>query len=196
MGPLIPLGYIDEGWSYVIAVLLGMAFGFILESSGFSSSRKVVGLFYGYDFTVLRVFFTATITAMVGLLYFNYMEWIDLSMIYFPPTYVLAAALGGLVMGFGFIMGGFCPGTGVCAAAIGKIDAAIYVIGLYLGIFFFSGTYRWFEGIYTSYNWGQVKITETLGGSTGVFAFAFVAVAIIAFIVTAWIQKRVPKVEY
>lgn len=196
MGPLILQGYIDEGWSYVIAVLVGVGFGFILESSGFSTSRKVVGLFYGYDFTVLRVFFTATITAMVGLLYFNYMEWIDLSMVFFPDTYVLAAVVGGGVMGLGFILGGFCPGTGVCAASIGKVDAATYVIGLYIGIFFFSGTYDWFEGIYNSYALGNVRITETLGVSTGVFAFGFVLVAIIAFMVTAWIQKRVRKVEY
>ena len=196
MGPLIPQGFIDHGWSYVIAVLVGIGFGFILESSGFSSSRKIVGLFYGYDFTVLRVFFTAVITAMVGLLYFNYMEWIDLSMIYFPPTYLLGASIGGAIMGAGFIMGGFCPGTGVCAASIGKLDALTYVFGLYLGIFFFSGTYKWFEGLYTNYNLGHVKITETLGVSTGVFAAAFVAIAIAAFIFTAWVQKRVGKVEY
>jgi hypothetical protein len=196
MGPLIPQGYIDGGWSFVIALLVGIAFGAILESSGFSSSRKIVGLFYGYDFTVLRVFFTASITAMVGLLYFNYMEWIDLSMVYFPPTYVLAAVIGGLIMGLGFVMGGFCPGTGVCALGIGKLDALAYVIGLYLGIFFFSEAYATFEWLYNSYDLGQVKITETLSISTGVFAFGFVAVAIIAFVVTAWIERRVKPVIY
>jgi hypothetical protein len=196
MGPLIPQGIIDGGWSFVIALLVGFCFGWILEASGFSSSRKIVGLFYGYDFTVLRVFFTATITAMVGLLYFNYMEWIDLSMIYFSPTYVLAAIVGGLVMGLGFIMGGFCPGTGVCAVAIGKLDALAYVVGLYLGIFFFSEAFSWFEGLYNSYALGQVRITETLNVSTGVFAFGFIAAAIFAFIVTAWIQRRVKPVEY
>jgi hypothetical protein len=196
MGPLIPQGFIDGGWSFVIALLVGVCFGFILEASGFSSSRKIVGLFYGYDFTVLRVFFTATITAMVGLLYFNYLGWIDLSMIYFPPTYVLAAVIGGLIMGLGFIMGGFCPGTGICAVAIGKLDALAYVLGLYLGIFFFSETYTWFEGLYTSYALGQVRVTESLGISTGLFAFAFVAIAIVAFVVTAWIQRRVKPVEY
>ncbi|MCB0637491.1 MAG: YeeE/YedE family protein [Lewinella sp.] len=196
MGPLIPQGYIDSGWSFVIALLVGVAFGAILESSGFSSSRKIVGLFYGYDFTVLRVFFTASITAMIGLLYFNYMEWIDLSMVYFPPTYVLAAVVGGLIMGLGFVMGGFCPGTGVCALGIGKLDALAYVFGLYLGIFFFSEAYDQFEWLYNSYDLGQVKITETLGIPTGLFAFGFVAVAIIAFVVTAWIERRVKPVIY
>jgi hypothetical protein len=196
MGPLIPHGIIDDGWSYVIAFLIGIAFGFILEASGFSSSRKIVGLFYGYDFTVLRVFFTATVTAMVGLLWFNYLGWIDIGEIYFPSTYVNAAITGGVIMGLGFIMGGFCPGTGMCAVAIGKLDALAYVFGLYLGIFIFSGAYSWFEGLYLKNALGKIQISEALGISTGLFAFLFVAAALFAFIVTDWIQKRVKPVDY
>ncbi len=45
----------------IIAILIGIAFGFILEASGFSSSRKLAGVFYGYDFAVLKVFFTAAV---------------------------------------------------------------------------------------------------------------------------------------
>ena len=61
MGPLIPNGFIPYEWNIIIAVLIGLAFGFILEASGFSSSRKLVGVFYGYDFAVLKVFFTAAL---------------------------------------------------------------------------------------------------------------------------------------
>ena len=50
MGPLIPNGVIPGEWSYIIALLIGLAFGYILEASGFSSSRKLAGVFYGYDF--------------------------------------------------------------------------------------------------------------------------------------------------
>ncbi|MBV6429407.1 MAG: hypothetical protein KIPDCIKN_03959 [Haliscomenobacter sp.] len=196
MGPLIPQGIIGEGWSYVIAFITGAFFGMILESSGFSSSRKIVGLFYGYDFTVLRVFFTATVTAMIGLLYFNYMGWIDLSMVYFPPMYLWAAIVGGLIMGLGFIMGGFCPGTGLCAVGIGKLDALANVVGLYLGIFLFSEAYPFFEKLYLSNALGDLRVNEVLGISSGLFAFLFAAFALVAFIVTAWIQKRVKPVDY
>ncbi|MBK8878345.1 MAG: YeeE/YedE family protein [Haliscomenobacter sp.] len=196
MGPLIPQGIIDGGWSYVIAFVTGAFFGMILESSGFSSSRKIVGLFYGYDFTVLRVFFTATITAMIGLLYFNYMGWIDLSMVYFPPMYLWAAISGGLIMGLGFIMGGFCPGTGLCAVGIGKLDAVANVVGLYLGIFLFSEAYPFFEKLYMSNAMGNLRVNEVLGISSGLFAFLFASIALAAFIITAWIQKRVKPVDY
>ena len=82
MGPLIPNGIITGDWDFVIALLLGIVFGFILEASGFSSSRNITGVFYGYNFVVLRVFFTAVIVAMVGFLYFDYFGWLDLDKIF------------------------------------------------------------------------------------------------------------------
>ena len=51
MGPLVPF-IISEEFSLIIAFFLGIGFGFILEQAGFSSTKKLVGLFYGYDFTV------------------------------------------------------------------------------------------------------------------------------------------------
>ncbi len=141
MGPLIPNGIISGEWSFVIAILLGVAFGFILEASGFSSSRNIVGVFYGYNFVVLRVFFTAVIVAMVGLLYFDYFGWIDLSKIFILPTYVAPMISGGVIMGVGFIMGGFCPGTSFTAIAIGKLDGLVFTVGLYLGIAGFTLIY-------------------------------------------------------
>lgn len=196
MGPLIPLGIIPEQWNSVIALLIGMAFGFIMEGSGFSSSRKIVGLFYGYDFTVLRVFFTATITTAIGVLYFDYLGWMDVSMLYIHPTYVTAAIVGGLIMGLGFVTGGFCPGTSVCAAAIGKIDGIVFTIGLMVGIFIFSEAFSWFEGIYNGNFLGSVKVTETLGISDSLFVVLFAVVALMAFYVTSHIRRRVKEVNY
>jgi len=88
MGPLIPNDIINPEWNYVFAVLIGMAFGFIMESTGFSSSRKIAGSFYGYDFTMLRFFMTAAITALIGLLYMDHFGWIDRSELFVVPTYL------------------------------------------------------------------------------------------------------------
>jgi hypothetical protein len=137
MGPLIPQEVIGEGWNFFIAFAVGIGFGFVLEQAGFSSSRKLAGVFYGYDAVVLKVFFTAAVTGMLGLLYFSLFGWIDLSMIWVNPTYLWSAIIGGIIMGAGFIIGGFCPGTSVCAAAIGKIDAMVFVGGIFFGNFRF-----------------------------------------------------------
>jgi uncharacterized membrane protein YedE/YeeE len=193
MGPLIPNGIISGDWSHLFAFFIGLAFGLIMEGTGFGSSRKIVGLFYGYDFTVVRVFFTATFIAMMGLLYFNYAGLIDLSMIYFPTTYLYSAITGGIIMGLGFILAGFCPGTGIVAASIGKIDAMVFVLGIFIGIFLFAEIFPWVKDFYYAKDLGKSRINEVFGLSKSMFAFLFVLVAVVVFVVTRTIEIRVNK---
>jgi len=193
MGPLIPNGVISGDWDFVIAIVLGIAFGFILEASGFSSSRNITGVFYGYNFVVLRVFFTAVIVAMVGLMYFDYFGWLDLSKIFILPTYLWPMILGGVIMGVGFIMGGFCPGTSFTAIAIGKLDGLVFTIGLYLGIFVFSEAFPLFQNFYYSGNLGNVTLTDVTGIPAAWFAVAFTVIALSAFWGTMFIEKKVRK---
>jgi hypothetical protein len=196
MGPLIPLDIIDPSWNNVFALIIGIAFGFVLESSGFSSSRKLAGVFYGYDFVVLKVFFTAAITAAIGLYYFYYLGWIDMSMIYINPTYIAPGIVGGIIMGLGFILGGYCPGTSYCGVAIGKIDAIVYSIFMMVGIFIFSEFYPLFENFYNSGFIGNPTVYETLGIPVSVFMIILIVIALAAFYITSLIQKKVKKVEY
>jgi uncharacterized protein len=191
MGPLIPLGQIATGWDFVIALLIGIAFGFILESTGFSSSRNIAGVFYGYNFVVLRVFFTAVVVAMIGLQYFDYMGWLDLNLVYILPTYVNSMIIGSVLMGLGFVLGGFCPGTSYTAIAIGKVDAIVFTVGLFLGIFLFSEFFPSLENLYYGDSLGNITISEMLGISNGVITFTFVLIALVAFYVTWLIEKRV-----
>jgi len=48
------------------AFIIGLAFGFSLEQAGFGSSRRLAGIFYFQDMTVLKVMFTAVLVAMLG----------------------------------------------------------------------------------------------------------------------------------
>lgn len=196
VGPLIPLGVIPESWNNLLALLLGIGFGFALEASGFSSSRKIMGTFFGYDFVVLRVFFTAAVTAMTGIIYFDYMGWMDSSLLYINPYYIMSAIVGGIIMGFGFALGGYCPGTSFCGIAIGKVDAMVFVGGLLIGIFIFSELYPLFEGMYNSGNLGGAKIYDLLGMRETVFAFLLIVAAVGMFYGAAYVEKKVKKVEY
>ncbi len=192
MGPLVP-DLIGNELNFIVALVIGIFFGAILEQAGFSTSKKLVGLFYGYDFTVLRVFFTAGIVAMIGILAFDHFGLLDVSLIYINPTFIWSAVIGGLIMGLGFVVGGFCPGTSVCAAAIGKIDAMIFVAGSFIGVFIFAEGYPLFEDFYKAGYWGNVQIFDTLGMSKSLFAFILAVVAISAFVVTSMIENKVNK---
>ena len=191
MGPLIPQGIIGGEWNLVIAVLIGVAFGFVLESSGFSSSRKLAGVFYGYDFVVMKVFFTAAITAMMGLLYFDYLGWLDINLIYVNPTFIYSSIIGGVIMGIGFIAGGYCPGTSFTGVAIGKIDAMVFTGGMFIGILIFAEGFPWLSELYAKGNLGAIKMNETLGISAPLFVFLVILVAIPMFYFATKIEKKI-----
>lgn len=195
MGPLIP-EYISPEWNNIIAIILGMAFGYVLESSGFSSSRKLVGVFYGYDFAVLRVFFTAAIVSSLGLLFMDYFGWVDMAALDGLPARVYPIILGGLIMGLGFVTGGFCPGTCVTAMGIGKLDGWVFFLGIMIGVFVFSEMFPLFENFYNSSNVGDVTVPEYFNLNPYWFTAVISVVAVIAFYVTLQIRKRVKKVEY
>jgi hypothetical protein len=179
-------------WNLLAALIIGIAFGFVLERAGFSTSRKLAGVFYGYDFTVLKVFFTAAFTAAAGLLYLNYFGIFEFEKVWMPTTYLTPTIVGGAIMGVGFIMGGFCPGTSLCGIATGKIDAFVFVIGIAIGVLFYGLTY---EAIWEDFrllgNIGKVKIGDLLGISPGIAVFIFIMFGLVVF----WLVDKIKK-EY
>ncbi|MCX6240082.1 MAG: YeeE/YedE thiosulfate transporter family protein [Bacteroidia bacterium] len=196
MGPLAPMEIISENTNFLLAFLTGIGFGFVLEQSGFSSSRKLAGIFYGYDTVVLKVFFTAAITAMLGLLFFSLFGWIDLNLVYINPTYLYSAIAGGVIMGAGFIMGGYCPGTSFCGASIGKIDALVFIGGLFIGVMIFGAGYSLWDELYMAKFLGSPKVSEFLGLSDGFFALLLIIAALGMFRVAEWAEKKFPADEY
>ena len=196
MGPLIPNGLIPYEWNNIFAILIGLAFGFVLESSGFSSSRKLAGVFYGYDFAVLKVFFTAAVVAAIGLYYLDFLGYISVSSLYVQPTYLWGGIIGGAIMGVGFVAAGFCPGTALTSVAIGKIDAMVYVFGIMIGVFIFAELYPLFQPLYEGSFLGNITLVDSLGVNPYWFIFALTIGAIIAFALSDMVQKRVKKVFY
>jgi rhodanese-related sulfurtransferase len=194
MGPLVP-DVISNDLNFMVALVIGILFGVILEQAGFSTSKKLVGLFYGYDFTVLRVFFTAGIVAMVGVIAMEHFGLLDINLTYINPTFLWSAIIGGLIMGLGFVVGGFCPGTSICAAAIGKIDAMIFIAGSFIGVLIFAEGYPLWEGLYKADNWGNVRIFDSLGMQQTVFAFILTAFSLLAFWVVSIIENKVNGVK-
>jgi hypothetical protein len=99
-------------------------------------------------------------------------------------------------MGAGFIIGGFCPGTSVCAAAIGKIDAMVFVVGIAVGIFGFGELYPMIKSLYLAEYLGQVKLSTIFGISQGVLAFFVIIAALLMFWIAEIAEKKFPREEY
>ena len=158
--------------------LIGFGFGAALELGGFGDTRKLAGQFYLRDMTVLKVMFTGIVVAAVLVAGATGLGLLDMSRVWVNPTYLWPGILGGLIMGVGFILGGFCPGTSVVAASTLKIDGAIFLVGVLLGIWVFGETVGSYEAFFLSSNMGRFTLPEWLGLPTGITLVLVVLMAL------------------
>jgi rhodanese-related sulfurtransferase len=169
-------------WTYLVFAVIGFGFGYVLEISGFGNSKKLAAQFYFRELTVLKVMFGAIVTAMVLLFTMIGLGIVDYSLIWVNPTYLWSGIVGGLIMGVGFIVGGFCPGTSLVSAFTGKIDGIFFVLGGLVGIFAFGET-EWLYDYWwqTSGSLGRLTIMDWLNLPNGVVVTIIVAMALFMF---------------
>jgi rhodanese-related sulfurtransferase len=189
--PLNLIESLGTAQAFFVYGLIGFAFGWVLESSGFGNSRKLAAQFYLQELTVLKVMFTAIITAMTLIFAASAGGLLDYNLLWVPPTYIWPGVLGGFIMGIGFIVGGFCPGTSLVAAATLKVDGLFFVLGALFGIFVFGETIGLYEPFFNSSYLGRLTLPESLGLSTGSVVLLIVLGALVAFAGAEWAEARI-----
>jgi len=190
MAPYFKYGMFGDEISLVVAFLIGIGFGFFLERAGFGSARKLVSQFYLNDLAVFKVMFTAIVTAMLGVTYLGWIGWLDLSLVYLVPTYLAPQIVGGLILGAGFVVGGYCPGTSLAATATGRVDGLLYVLGIFAGMFAFAELYPLLKGFYLSGTGEAMTIPGTFGLPYGMVVFAVVLMAVSGFYGAGLLEKK------
>jgi len=188
--PFYKYGLFNDEISLVVAFIIGIGFGFFLERAGFGNGRKLAAQFYFNDLTVFKVMFTAIITAMIGIYYLSVIGWMDLSLVYLSPTYIIPQTIGGLILGIGFVIGGYCPGTSCVSAVTGKIDGMVYLLGIIFGIFIFGEIFPLISNFYNSTPMGQITISQLFNIPYGILVFAVVMMAIGGFAAAEWAEKK------
>ena len=186
MAPFALVDDLGKFWAYVIYLLIGMAFGISLEVAGFANSRKLAAQFYFTDLTVLKVMFTGIVTAMVLIFLASAAGILEYNAVYVNTTYLWPGIVGGLIMGVGFVLGGFCPGTSLVALASLKIDGFFFFAGLLVGVFAFGETVGLFDTWWYSSYMGRYTLPDWLGLSTGLVLLLVVLMAVGAF----WMAER------
>jgi len=168
-------------WTYLVFGLIGFAFGFVLEMSGFGNSKKLAAQFYFKELTVLKVMFGAIVTAMVLIFLSSAIGILDFNLVYVPETYLWPGLLGGVIMGVGFIVGGFCPGTSVVSTATFKLDGLFFLLGALFGVFAFGETEKYFDGFWHSGYYGRLTLMDVFHLPTGVVVLLVVCMALFMF---------------
>jgi len=188
--PFLKYGAFGDQTGLVMAFLIGIGFGFFLERAGFGSARKLVAQFYLTDLAVFKVMFTAIVTAMLGVTYLSWMGILDLSLVYLEPTHVVPQVAGGLLLGVGFVIGGYCPGTSAVAVATGKIDALFYMLGILAGTVVFALILPLLGGFFTAGAMGDMTIPRFFNLPYGVVVLAVVLMAVGGFYGAGLVEKK------
>lgn len=189
MAPFFKYGLFGDNLGLVVAFVVGIGFGFFLERAGFGNARKLAAQFYFTDLRVFKVMFTAIVTAMLGVYYLSVFGFMDLSLVYLTPTFLAPQIVGGLVLGVGFVVGGYCPGTACVGVATGRVDALVLFLGIFAGIFGFGELYPLVSGFYTSTPMGQLTLPQVTGLPYGFIVFAVVLMALGGFAGAEWVEK-------
>lgn len=122
-------------------LLIGVAFGVVLQRSGLSRYDRIANLYRFRDLAVLKVLGSALVTAAIAL------EVMRLAQVGvappIPSTYAWGNMLGGVVFGVGMALSGFCPGTVAAGAGEGRLDYLIPGLsGLFAGAVVYGLSYE------------------------------------------------------
>ncbi|KFE36369.1 DUF6691 family protein [Thioclava atlantica] len=163
-------------------LLSGVLFGYALEAAGFGSSRKLTAQFSLRDFAVFKVMFTAVIVAAIGLYVLRSAGVIGVNAVYIPTTFYWAILAGGALIGAGFAMGGYCPGTSVVGIASGRIDAVVFAIGMVLGTTVFAAVFDPLTSFYFAAKGPDAQtLPQLFGVPEWVVLLALVIIAAVGF---------------
>ena len=191
MAPFDIAGLFGETGAYLVYLAIGFCFGFILESSGFGDSRILAAQFYFRRLNVLKVMFTAIVVAMLLIFWSTALGLLDYNGIWVKPTYLWPGIAGGIIMGVGFILGGYCPGTSLVSAATLKIDGMFFLLGFFIGAIFFGETVEYIQRFWHSGYLGEFTLPELLGVETGVVVFLVACLALGMFLFFEWLRRVV-----
>ncbi len=154
---------LTDSVNLIVAVVIGLFFGFFLERGGLGNPHKLTGVFYLTDFAVPKAMFTAILVAATGLCLLSDLKVLDMSRVWIIPTFLWPQLVGGALFGLGYLISGYCPGTAVAGFASGRLDALITMLGIGAGTVLFSLLYPLLEGFYKASDMGQVTLPDLLG---------------------------------
>jgi len=190
IAPLAKTGFIDPEINLAFAALIGFGFGFFLERAGFGSAKKLTDQWFGSDWSVFRVMFTGIVVAMLGILTLDEMGIMPFENLYLNQTFLAPQALGGILMGVGFVIGGYCPGTSFVGLASGKLDAIFYIFGLSLGVIVFAEVWDFIAPFLQIGAMGRVTLFGFFGTSPWVIAGIVVMIAIGGTKFANWFEAK------
>ncbi len=166
----------------MIGFIIGVLFGAGLLLGGLADPDKIIGTLRLKDFHALR---TIVVFVLVGMLGTWIFELGGAAHFDVKPAAMVAVAIGGALLGIGFGLTGYCPGTGLACAASGRLDALVTVAGMFVGALVFILIYPGIvQPIDAIANFKKVTLPEISGIASGFWVIPMVLGGLVALVVT------------
>ena len=175
----------------VLAVAFGFIFGLLLHRGGVTSYNVIVNQFRFKDFTVLKIMFTAIVIGGIGVALLNgggMAKW------HVKEADMLGIVIGSALFGFGMVVYGYCPGTGIAAVATGSVHALVGLFGMLAGGIAYAYSFPWINAhILTVGKLGKARLPEITHTPQWIWYAALVGIAIVVFGLLEWIGPKSEK---
>jgi uncharacterized membrane protein YedE/YeeE len=175
----------DPIGTLALGLITGFLFGFLLQKGLVTKYSVIVGQFLLRDFTVLKTMLTAVVVGGIGV---YTLRSLGAASLHIKPAQLAAVSIGGLVFGVGMALLGYCPGTGVAAAAEGKADALFGVAGMLFGAMLYAEQFAFFsKNVLTWFDLGPLTLPELIRAPAwAIFAGLSIVVAVLFWTIESW----------
>jgi len=130
-----------------LAIVIGAAFGFVLDRTGATNPNKIVKMLNLTNMHLAKTILMAIGVGSVLMFAGQMTGFVDVGHMSVKTAYV-GVFFGGMIMGFGWAFSGFCPGTSVVGAASGRKDALFFIAGGLLGAAAYMISYGAIKGTF------------------------------------------------
>jgi uncharacterized membrane protein YedE/YeeE len=166
-----------------LGLIIGILFGAALYLGGLAEPDKIIGSLRLKDFHAFR---TIAVFVLVGMLGTWILQLTGHAHLDVKPAAMLSVFIGGALLGVGFGITGYCPGTGLACAAAGRMDALITVLGMFVGALVYILLYPTaVVSLEQHFNYGKVTLPEVTNTSSTVWVLPIVIVGALILLITA-----------
>ncbi len=124
----------------ILALVIGGLFGFVLDRIGATNPSVLGRMLALMNLGLMKAILLAIGVGSVLMFGGQMLGLVDVGHMSVKTAYI-GVFVGGLMLGVGWALAGYCPGTGLSAAASGRRDALFFVGGGLLGAAAYMVTY-------------------------------------------------------
>lgn len=182
------LNYFANIVTLIKGLAIGFIFGYLLQRAKVSRFNVIINQFLLKDFTMLKVMGAAIASGTIAL--YSAKSFGLIKNIPMPHSSLIAVLIGGLFLGVGLAISGYCPGTTFAAIGQGSKDAIFAAIGLCVGAGIYAEMHNWFQySIFKGHTANTSKLSELIGISN----WKFIAILLISLFVITLFTKKINK---